>query len=108
MTLTQQVITIGLCAFATMITRFLPFIVFPSGKPTPRFVQYLGRVLPGAIFGMLVVYCLKDVSILTGAHGLPELIAVLTVVALHVWKRQMLLSIAGGTIVYMLLIQLVF
>ena len=108
MTLTQQVITIGLCAFATMITRFLPFIVFPSGKPTPRFVQYLGRVLPGAIFGMLVVYCLKDVSILTGAHGLPELIAVLTVIALHVWKRQMLLSIAGGTIVYMLLIQLVF
>ena len=108
MTLTQQVITIGLCALATMITRFLPFIVFPSGKPTPRFVQYLGRVLPGAIFGMLVVYCLKDVSILTGSHGLPELIAVLTVVALHVWKRQMLLSIAGGTIVYMLLIQLVF
>ena len=108
MTLTQQVITIGLCALATMITRFLPFVVFPSGKPTPRFIQYLGRVLPGAIFGMLVVYCLKDVSILTGSHGLPELIAVLTVIALHVWKRQMLLSIAGGTIVYMLLIQLVF
>lgn len=108
MTLTQQFITIGLCALATMITRFLPFIVFPSGKPTPRFVQYLGRVLPGAIFGMLVVYCLKDVSILTGSHGLPELIAVLTVIALHVWRRQMLLSIAGGTIVYMLLIQLVF
>ena len=108
MTLQQQIITIALCTLATMLTRFLPFLIFPSGRPTPRFIQYLGRVLPGAVFGMLIVYCLKDVSLLTGSHGLPELLAVLTVVGLHLWKRQMLLSIAGGTIVYMLLIQLVF
>lgn len=108
MTLTQQVLTIAICALATMLTRFLPFIIFPSGKQAPGFIQYLGRVLPGAIFGMLVVYCLKNVSILEGTHGLPEFIAVLAVVILHVLKRQMLLSIAGGTIIYMLLIQLVF
>ena len=108
MTLQQQIITIALCALATMLTRFLPFLIFPAGLPTPRFIQYLGRVLPGAVFGMLVVYCLKDISLLTGSHGLPELLAVLTVVGLHLWKRQMLLSIAGGTVVYMLLVQLVF
>ena len=108
MTLSQQIITIALCGLATMLTRFLPFILFPSGKPTPRYVQYLGRVLPGAIFGMLVVYCLRNVSLLTGTHGIPELIAILAVVLLHLWKKQMLLSIAGGTVVYMLLVQLVF
>ena len=108
MTLQQQIITIALCALATMLTRFLPFLIFPAGRPAPRFIQYLGRVLPGAVFGMLVVYCLKDISLLTGSHGLPELLAVLTVVGLHLWKRQMLLSIAGGTVVYMLLVQLVF
>lgn len=90
MTLTQQVLTIAICALATMLTRFLPFIIFPSGKQAPGFIQYLGRVLPGAIFGMLVVYCLKNVSILEGTHGLPEFIAVLAVVILHVLKRQML------------------
>lgn len=108
MTLTQQIITIALCGLATMLTRFLPFILFPAGKQTPRYVQYLGRVLPGAIFGMLVVYCLRNVSILTGTHGIPELIAIVVVVALHLWKKQMLLSIAGGTVVYMLLVQFVF
>ena len=108
MTLTQEIITIALCALATILTRFLPFWIFPSGRETPKFIQYLGKVLPGAIFGMLVVYCLKDVSILTGSHGIPELLAILVVVGLHLWKRQMLLSIAGGTIVYMLLVQLVF
>ena len=108
MTLTQQIITIALCGLATMLTRFLPFILFPAGKQTPRYVQYLGRVLPGAIFGMLVVYCLRNVSILTGTHGIPELIAIVVVVALHLWKKQMLLSIAGGTVAYMLLVQFVF
>ena len=108
MTLTQEILTIALCALATMLTRFLPFLVFPPGKEIPRYVQYLGRVLPGAIFGMLVIYCLKDVSLLSGTHGLPEFIAVAVVAALHIWKRQMLLSIAGGTVVYMLLVQLVF
>lgn len=108
MTLPQQIITIALCVLGTMATRFLPFLVFSAKKPSPRYIQYLGKALPSAIFGMLVVYCLKNVSVLTGSHGLPELIAVIATIGLHLWKRQMLLSIAGGTVCYMLLIQLVF
>lgn len=108
MTLTQQIITIAICAFGTMLTRFLPFFVFSSGRPTPKYIQYLGKALPAAIFGMLVIYCFKNVSFLTGSHGLPELIAVALVIGVHLWKRQMLLSIAAGTVAYMLLVQLVF
>ena len=108
MTLTQQIVTIGLCALATLITRFLPFLMFSSQRPTPKYVQYLGKALPPAIFGMLVVYCLKNVSFLTGSHGLPELIAIAVTAAIHLWRRQMLLSVAGGTVCYMLLVQLVF
>ena len=104
----EQVITIAAVVLGTMLTRFLPFLLFPAGKATPRYVQYLGKALPGAVFGLLVVYCLKNVSLLSGSHGLPELIAILAVAGLHLWKRQMLLSIAGGTICYMLLVQLVF
>lgn len=92
----------------TMLTRFLPFLLFPAGKPTPKYIQYLGTVLPSAVFGLLVVYCLKNVSLLEGSHGIPELISIVFVIVLHIWKRQMLFSIAGGTILYMLLIQLVF
>ena len=92
----------------TMITRFLPFIVFPAGKPTPKYIQYLGKALPGAVFGLLVIYCLKNVSVFTGSHAIPELISIALVVVLHKWKRQMLLSIAGGTLCYMLLVQWVF
>ena len=108
MTLTQQIITIAMIVLGTLMTRFLPFLLFPAGKPTPRYIQYLGKVLPSAVFGLLVVYSLKDVSLLTGGHGIPELISVAVVIALHLWKRQMLLSIAGGTVCYMLLVQLVF
>jgi len=108
MTFFQQVITIALCAIGTMTTRYLPFLVFSDKKPTPQYIQYLGKALPSAIFGMLVIYCLKDVSLLTGNHALPELIAVAVTVGLHFWKRQMLLSIVGGTVCYMLLIQYVF
>ena len=108
MTLTQQIITIAMIVLGTLLTRFLPFLLFPAGKPTPKYIQYLGKVLPSAVFGLLVVYSLKDVSLLTGSHGLPELISVAVVIALHLWKRQMLLSIAGGTVCYMLLVQLVF
>ena len=108
MTLTQQIITIGMIVLGTALTRFLPFLLFPAGKPTPKYVQYLGKVLPGAVFGLLIVYCLRDVSLFTGSHGIPELISIALVVALQLWKRQMLLSIAGGTICYMLLVQLVF
>lgn len=108
MTLMQKIITIAICAFATMTTRFLPFLIFREGKPTPKYIQYLGKALPAAIFGMLVVYCLKNVDILGGSHGLPELIAIIVTVALHLWKRQMLISIAGGTVCYMMLVQLAF
>ena len=107
MTLPQQIVTIALCALATMATRFLPFVIFGGKKPTPRYIQYLGKALPGAIFAMLVVYCLRNVTPLSGSHALPELIAVAATVGLHLWKRQTLLSIAGGTAVYMLLVQLV-
>ena len=108
MTVAQRIITITLCVLGTMATRFLPFLVFSGDKPAPKYIQYLGKALPAAIFGMLVVYCLKNVSILAGSHGIPELIAIVVVVLLHLWKRQMLLSIAGGTVCYMLLVQFVF
>ena len=108
MTLTQQIITILMVILGTMLTRFLPFLIFSEGKPTPKYILYLGKVLPGAVFGLLVIYCLKNVSLFTGSHALPELIAIAAVAALHLWKRQMLLSIAGGTILYMVLVQAVF
>ena len=102
MSIPQQLVTIGVIVLGTMLTRFLPFFIFPDNR------RYLGCVLPAAVFGMQVVYCLKDIRLFTGSHGLPELIAVFVVIALHLWKRQMLLSIAGGTFVYMFLVQLVF
>ena len=105
---TQQWITIGMVIIGTVLTRFIPFLVFPAGKTTPQYIQYLGKVLPAAVFGLLVVYCLKNVSLLAGSHGIPEMIGIAVVVGLHLWKRQMLLSIAGGTICYMLLVQTVF
>lgn len=107
MTLTEQIITIALMGLAVMTTRFLPFALF-QGRKTPKYVQYLGTVLPAAVFGLLVVYCLKNVDITTGSHGIPELIGIIVTVVLHVWKRQMMLSIAGGTITYMILVQTVF
>lgn len=108
MTLTQQIITIAMVILGTMLTRFLPFLLFPAGKETPRYIQYLGRVLPAAVFGLLVVYCLKNTDPFEGSHGIPELLSISLVVILHKWKKQMLLSIAGGTICYMLLVQFVF
>lgn len=108
MTTVQRIITIVMVILGTMTTRFLPFIVFPAGKPVPKYIKYLGKALPAAVFGLLVIYCLKDVSIFSGSHGIPELISIAAVVGLHLWKRQMLLSIAGGTVCYMLLVQFVF
>ena len=90
----------------TILTRFLPFIVFR--KNTPRYITYLGKVLPPAIIGMLVIYCLKDVSILSNPFGIPELIAAICVVGLQVWRRNSLVSILTGTVVYMVLVQMVF
>jgi branched-subunit amino acid transport protein AzlD len=89
-----------------MATRFLPFIVFSEKRATPAFIQYIGKYLPSAVFGILVIYCLKDVSLLSGTHGIPEFIAIVVTILLHMWKRQMLVSIAGGTACYMLLLHL--
>ena len=99
-------VLIAVMAIVTMLLRFLPFIIFT--KNTPEYISYLGKVLPAALIGMLVIYCLKDVSVVDAPHGLPELIAALAVVGLQVWKRNSLLSILVGTFVYMLLVQLVF
>jgi|SRR5699024_8413450 len=108
MSITQQIIMIAMVVLGTMFTRFLPFLVFPSGKPTPEYIQYLGKVLPAAVLGLLVIYCFKDVNFSSGGYGIPELIGVAIVTLLHYWKKNMLLSIAGGTIVYMFLVQMVF
>lgn len=108
MSFTEQIITISMVVLGTMLTRFVPFILFPTEKSTPKYIKYLGNFLPSAVFGLLVIYCLKDVSIFTGSHGIPEFIAIVFVIVLHLWKRQMLISIAGGTICYMILVQYVF
>lgn len=107
MTLWQQVLTIAAVVLGTMTTRFLPFLLFPEGKPPPPFVRYLGTVLPAAVMGLLVIFCLKD-AVFTAWHGLPEILAILAVVLLHRWKKNIFLSIAGGTILYMVLVQQVF
>ena len=105
----QFILTIAVCTAATMLTRFLPFLVFGSrGGKVPEVVEYLGHVLPAAIFGMLIVYCLKGVTPFSGSHGIPEALALLVTIALHKWKHQTLLSVAGGTFCYVLLVQLVF
>ena len=99
-------ILVGIMSAVTILLRFLPFIVFR--KHTPSFVLYLGRVLPPAMIGLLVIYCLKDVTPAAYPHGLPELIAAAIVVALQAWKRNSLLSILAGTVAYMVLVQAVF
>lgn len=91
----------------TMVTRFLPFLIFPEGKEPPEFIQYLGKVLPYAVIGLLVIYCLKDVPG-SGTYGIPEFLAIVFIVLLHRWKKNILLSIGGGTVFYMLLVQFVF
>lgn len=95
-------------AVTTFLTRVIPFLLFPKGKEIPETVQYLGKVLTPAIIGMLVIYCLKDTTVLQEPYGVPELISVLIVVILHVWKRNNLLSIGVGTVLYMFLIQVIF
>lgn len=104
MTTTQRVITILVVVAGTMMTRFLPFLIFPEGKTPPKYITYLGTVLPYAVIGLLVVYCLKD-AVFATFHGLPELIAIVFIFVLHKWKKNTLLSIAGGTVLYMVLVQ---
>lgn len=97
---------IGVASAVTIAIRFAPFIIFR--KEPPAAILYLGDVLPYAIMGMLVIYCLKGVSFVSGSHGIPEMVSVLLVLMLHRWKHNMLLSILAGTVCYMLMIQLVF
>lgn len=104
----QTLIIILSVAFGTMVTRFIPFFLFPESKEPPKVVAYLGQVLPPAMMGLLVVYCLRDVSLQASPHGIPELIAILCILAMHKWKNNVLISIGSATIVYMILIQLVF
>lgn len=108
LTTVQTLVILLAVAAGTQITRWLPFVLFPENREPPKVVAYLGRVLPPAMMGLLVVYCLRSVDLLSGSHGLPEAIAVAVIAALHLWKRNVLLSIAGGTAVYMLLVQVVF
>lgn len=102
------VVTIFVITLVTAALRFIPFLIFGGNKPVPKYITYLGKVLPYSIMAMLVVYCLKGISFLKAPFGLPELISVALVVILHVWKRNTLLSIICGTLCYMLLIQLIF
>lgn len=104
----QQLILVALMALGTALTRFLPFVLFPQGKSVPKVVKYLGNVLPCAVMALLVVYCLKDMSFTAVAGFVPHIISVCAVVGLHVWKRNSLLSIGGGTLLYMLLVQFIF
>ena len=99
---------IVVAALVTAATRFLPFLLFGGKRKTPERITRLGKVLPCAIMGMLVVYCMKDVSVMSAPYGIPELISCAAVAGLHIWKRNSLLSIGAGTVCYMLLVQLVF
>lgn len=108
MTELHAVLTIAVVALVTALLRFLPFLIFGENRTTPPLIAYLGQVLPFAIMGMLVIYCLKDVSFLSGSFGIPELLGCAVVSLLHIWKRNTLLSIGAGTVCYMLMVQLVF
>ena len=104
----KTILMILAVAAGTQLTRWLPFWLFPENKEPPAIVTYLGRVLPAATMGLLVVYCLKGVSWTSAPHGSPELSSVAVVAVLHRWKGNVLLSIAGGTVLYMVLVQMVF
>lgn len=104
----QTIIMILAIAAGTMITRFLPFVLFPENKEIPAFITYLGKALPSAMMGLLVVYCLKGVSVVNVPFGIPELLSIIVIIILHKWKNNVLLSIGSGTIAYMILVQRVF
>ena len=103
-----KIALIAVAALVTMSTRFLPFLIFGEKRKTPELVLYLGKVLPCAIMGMLVVYCLKEVKPLAYPYGIPELLGIVFVALLHLWKRNSLLSIGAGTVFYMILVQVIF
>lgn len=104
----QSLIMFGIMALVTAILRAIPFLLFPDNIETPKYILYLGKVLPNTIIAMLVVYCLKDINIFVYPNALPESIAIIAIIILHIWKRNTLLSIACGTFIYMLLVQNIF
>lgn len=105
---THAALLVAIMSLVTILLRFLPFLIWSGKRRTPKYILYLGNVLPPAIIGMLVVYCLKDISFATAPFGVPELLAAAGVVGLQVWRRSSLVSILGGTAFYMVLVQLVF
>jgi len=104
----HSALIIAVCALVTIALRFLPFLIFGENRQTPPLVSFLGQVLPYSIMGMLVVYCLKDVTLTASPFGIPEAIGCAIVAGLHVWKRNTLLSIGAGTVCYMFLVQFLF
>ena len=104
----QSIIIFGIIALVTALIRVTPFLLFPEHKESPKYIEYLSKILPNTIIAMLVVYCLKDISFFVYPHALPEVIALIAIVILHVWKRNSLLSIGGGTLIYMFLVQGIF
>lgn len=108
MTFPQELATIAICAAASMTTRFLPFLLFRPGKDLSPYIRYLGKTLPAAVFALLVIYCVKDVTWLSGTHGVPELLAITATVLVHLKRKNFMLSMVVGTGVYMLLVQWVF
>lgn len=108
MTLTEQIITIAMGVLGVHFCRLLPFWIFPANRPIPEYIRYLGKVLPAAMFGMLVIYCYKNIDIFSGHRGIPDFIAGIVTLALHFWKKNMFLSMAVGTGLYMFLVQAVF
>lgn len=104
----RDILLVAVSALVILATRFLPFLIFGENRKTPPIITYLGQVLPFAIMGMLVIYCMKDVNFLASPFGAPEIIGCAIVAVLHIWKRNSLLSIGVGTVAYMLLVQLVF
>ena len=104
----HSLLIVAVMAVFTALTRFLPFLAFPEGRKRPKVITYLGTVLPYSLIGMLVVYCFKSVSVFAYPYCIPELLAVVLVTVLHIWKRNTLISVFGGVIFYMVLVQCVF
>jgi len=108
LTVTQALVIIAVLAFGTAITRFLPFVFFPNAESAPRYVHYLGKMLPAAAISLLVVYCFREIEFSAAPHGIPEVISIAVVAVLHIWRKNTLLSILVGTVSYMLFVQFVF
>ncbi len=108
LTTLQSLMIIIVIAVVTLFTRAIPFLIFSGQGETPKYVVYIGKVLPAAVIGMLIIYCVKNVSVLKLPYGIPEVVSIITVASLHIWKRNNLISILGGTVTYMFLIQFVF